>query len=136
MTDFYKQCDETLSSWKRTDEKENQFTVTEQESKETYGTIVFDYDLSGLDSCSREYIAYQLKMLRSYNEIMFYSIRKQIESMEGRKPTKGELEEIADDIKTIDMLYKEVNDTIKEIQEKNRPVQRKLESKNENNQSE
>lgn len=117
-----------LDSWKKTSEEmERQFAEMMEEYKKTYGTITFDYKFPGLDSCAKECIMQQLIMQRNYYAMIDKELRKRYRSIQGRKEYTCELRELVSAIKTIDKLYYQVNDMIKELQ--NKPVQRRLETK-------
>lgn len=150
MTNFDKQCDEMqlswektkkemekqqemfLESWKKTrEEMERQFSEMMEEYKKTYGTIIFDYKFPGLDSCTKECIMQQLIMQRNYYAMIDKELRERYRSIQGRKEYTCELRELVSAIKTIDKLYYQVNDMIKELQSTDK-FQRRLKTKKNN----
>lgn len=145
-----KQQEMFLESWKKTSEEmekqqlrmtaswkemsrdaERQFSKMMEEYKKTYGTIIFDYKFPGLDSCAKECITQQLIMQRNYYAMIDKELRKRYRSIQGRKEYTCELRELVSAVKTIDKLYYQVNDMIKELQSTEK-FQRKLGSKKNN----
>lgn len=127
-----KQQEMFLDSWKKTSEEmERQFAEMMEEYKKTYGTITFDYKFPGLDSCAKECIMQQLIMQRNYYAMIDKELRKRYRSIQGRKEYTCELRELVSAIKTIDKLYYQVNDMIKELQNTNN-FQRRLKTKKDN----
>lgn len=140
-----KQQEMFLASWKRTSEEmekqqqkmaaswkemsmdaERQFAEMMKECK-----ISSNYKNSGLDSCTKECIAQQLIMLKNYYAMIDKDLRKRYRSIQGKKEHACELRELVSAVKTIDKLYYQVNDMIKELQSTEK-FQRKLGSKKNN----
>lgn len=145
MTDFDKQHAEILSSLKKTNEEmekqqqkmaaswkemsmdaERQFAEMMKECK-----ISSSYKNSGLDFCAKECIVQQLIMLRYYYAMVDKDLRKRYRNIQGKKEHSCELRELVSAVKTIDKLYYQVNDKIKELQSTEK-FQRKLGSKKNN----
>lgn len=127
-----KQQEMFLESWKKTcEEMERQFLKMMEEYKKTYGTITFDYKFPYLDSCTKECIMQQLIMQRNYYAMIDKELRERYRSIQGRKEYTCELRELVSAIKTIDKLYYQVNDMIKELQSTDK-YQRRLKTKKNN----
>lgn len=127
-----KQQEMFLESWKKTrEEMERQFSEMMEEYKKTYGTITFDYKFPGLDSCTKECIMQQLIMQRNYYAMIDKELRERYRSIQGKKDYTCELRELVSAIKTIDKLYYQVNDMIKELQSTDK-FQRRLKTKKNN----
>lgn len=140
-----KQQEMFLASWKRTSEEmekqqlkmaaswkemsmdaERQFAEMMKECK-----ISSNYKNSGLDFCAKECIVQQLIMLRNYYAMVDKDLRKRYRNIQGKKEHSCELRELVRAVKTIDKLYYQVNDMIKELQSTEK-FQRKLGSKKNN----
>lgn len=117
------------ASWKEMSrDVERQFSEMMEEYKKTYGAITFDYKFPGLDSCTKECIMQQLIIQRNYYAMIDKELRERYRSIQGRKEYTRELRELFSAIKTIDKLYYQVNDMIKELQSTDK-FQRRLKTK-------